>query len=147
MRIVVDTNIAFSAILNTNSRIARIFLQPKSRLNFYSTEQLLTEIEEHKDKLKAISTYSDLELHRAISIITSRIRFINIKLIPKEIYQKAEALTKDVDIDDTEFVALTEHAKAKLWSGDKELLKGLKKKKWNKVVTTEELYKFAVDKK
>lgn len=147
MRIVVDTNIAFSAILNTNSRIATIFLQPKSRLNFYSTEQLLTEIEEHKDKLKTISKYSDLELHRAISIITSKIRFINVKLIPKEIYQKAEALTKDVDIDDTEFVALTEHAKAKLWSGDKELLKGLKKKKWNKAVTTEELYKLAVSRK
>jgi len=28
MRIVVDTNIAFSAILNTNSKIARILLQP-----------------------------------------------------------------------------------------------------------------------
>ncbi|MBE9460647.1 PIN domain-containing protein [Dyadobacter subterraneus] len=47
MRIVVDTNIAFSAILNTNSRIAQILLLPKSRLNFYSTEQLLTEISEH----------------------------------------------------------------------------------------------------
>lgn len=134
MRIVVDTNIAFSAILNTNSRIASILLQPKSRLNFYSTEQLFTEIEEHKDKLKKISKYSDLELHRAVLIITSRIRFINVKLIPKEIYQKAEALTKDVDIDDTEFVALTEHAKAKLWSGDKELLEGLRKKKWNKSI-------------
>lgn len=144
MRIVVDTNIAFSAILNTNSRIASILLQPKSRLNFYSTEQLFTEIEEHKDKLKKISKYSDLELHRAVLIITSRIRFINVKLIPKEIYQKAEALTKDVDIDDTEFVALTEHAKAKLWSGDKELLEGLRKKKWNKSITTEELYKLAL---
>ena len=51
MRIVIDTNIAFSAILNTNSRIARLFLQPKSHLNFYSTEQLLAEITEHKDKL------------------------------------------------------------------------------------------------
>ena len=31
MKIIVDTNIAFSAILNTNSRIARIFLQPGTR--------------------------------------------------------------------------------------------------------------------
>jgi len=141
MRIVVDTNIAFSAILNTNSKIARIILQPKSRLNFYSTKQLLDEIEEHKDKIKKISKYSDSELSRAIQLITSKIRFIHLKLIPKETYLKAEALTKDVDIDDTEFVALTEHAKAKLWSGDKELLKGLKKKKWNKFITTDELYK------
>lgn len=47
MRIVVDTNIAFSAILNTNSKIARILLQPKRKLNFYSTEQLSREIKQH----------------------------------------------------------------------------------------------------
>ena len=34
MRIIVDTNIAFSAILHTDSRIARIFLQQKSKFNF-----------------------------------------------------------------------------------------------------------------
>ncbi len=51
MRIVVDTNIAFSAILNTDSKIARILLQPKTRLNFYSTVQLSREIEEHKEKI------------------------------------------------------------------------------------------------
>ena len=146
MRIVVDTNIAFSAILNTNSKIARIFLQPKSRLNFYSTEQLLSEIEEHKAKLQKISKYSDLELNRAILLITNRIRFINVKLIPRGIYQKAATLTFDVDIDDTEFVALTEHAKAKLWSGDKELFQGLRKKKWNKIITTDELNKLAFGK-
>ncbi|WP_115373959.1 PIN domain-containing protein [Adhaeribacter pallidiroseus] len=123
-----------------------MFLQPKSRLNFYSTEQLLTEIEEHKGKLQKISKYSDSELNRAILLITNRIRFINVKLIPKEIYQKAVNLTIDVDIDDTEFVALTEHIKAKLWSGDKELFQGLRKKKWNKIITTDELYNLAFGK-
>jgi predicted nucleic acid-binding protein len=121
MRLVVDTNIAFSGILNTDGRIARIFLQPKSRFNFYSTQQLLNEIEEHKAKIKKIAGYTDQDLNRAIALITSRIRFINASLIPKEVYLKAEALTLKIDIDDTEFVALAEHAKAKLWSGDKHL--------------------------
>ncbi|MBD3750124.1 MAG: hypothetical protein IE931_11580 [Sphingobacteriales bacterium] len=48
MRIVVDTNIVFSAILNTNSQIAKILLQPRSKLNFYATQHLLSEINEHK---------------------------------------------------------------------------------------------------
>jgi predicted nucleic acid-binding protein len=48
MRVVVDTNIVFSIILNTSSKLSRIILQPGSLFNFYSTEQLLREIEEHK---------------------------------------------------------------------------------------------------
>lgn len=58
MRIVVDSNIAFSAILNSNSKIGTIILYPKTQLNFYSTNQLLEEIEEHKGILKSLSDYS-----------------------------------------------------------------------------------------
>ncbi len=140
MRIVVDTNIVFSAILNTNSKIAIILLTPKSRLNFYSTEQLIREIEAHKERIRKISNYSDYELGRIIKLITSKIRFINLRLIPKESYQLAESLTNDIDIDDTEFVALTNHIKGKLWSGDKELQKGLAQKGWSQFITTEELF-------
>jgi len=146
MRVVVDTNVAFSAILNTNSKIARILLQPRSRFNFYSTEQLLLEIEEHKDKIKALSDYTEHDLNRVIKLITGRIRFINIRLIPKGSYMFAESISQDVDIDDTEFVALTEHIAGKLWSGDKELQKGLLQKGWDKFISTDELYKLSVRK-
>jgi predicted nucleic acid-binding protein len=140
MRIVVDTNIVFSAMLNTNSRISRIILHPKTNLNFYSTERLLYEIELHSNKLIDISGYTEPEFKRVFQLITTKIRFVNIRLIPKNIYIKSLSLTKDVDIDDTEFVALTEHIKGRLWSGDKELRKGLYKKDWNKFISTEELF-------
>lgn len=52
MRVVIDTNIAFSGILNTNSKISKIILQPKSKINFYSTEQLNTELIKHWNKNK-----------------------------------------------------------------------------------------------
>ncbi len=147
MRIVLDTNIVFSAILNTNSKIARIILQPKNKINFYSTEQLLFEIENHKDKIKQLSGYSDFDLYKVIKLITDKIRFINIKLVSKESYKFAENLTFDIDIDDTEFIALTEHIKGKFWSGDKELQKGLLKKGWNKFISTDELYEKQLGKK
>ena len=142
MRIVVDTNIVFSAIVNSNSRIAQILLRPKTKLNFYATHQLFDEVQEHKQKIQAISNYSAADLEKAISLICSRIRFIDVRLIPPSVFAKAEQLTADVDIDDTEFVALTEHAKAKLWSGDNRLIAGLQKKKWNKFVTTSDLFSY-----
>ena len=50
MRVVVDTNIVFSAILNSDSKISKIILQPKSKLNLYSTDQLEYELAEHWNK-------------------------------------------------------------------------------------------------
>jgi predicted nucleic acid-binding protein len=144
MRVVIDTNIAFSAILNTNSKISKIILQPKSKLNLYSTKQLELELAEHWTKLKKISKYSEIDLHKTATLITSKIRFINVELIPRILFTKAEKLTSDIDIDDTEFVALTEHIRGKLWTGDKELIKGLKSKKWDKLISMDELYKIIV---
>ncbi|GAB2485289.1 putative toxin-antitoxin system toxin component, PIN family [Algoriphagus taiwanensis] len=140
MRVVIDTNIAFSAILNSNSKIGRIILHPKTNLNFYATHQLLEELEDHKAKLKLLSGYSDSELAEVIRLIIQKIRFINIKLIPLEIFAQAEIIASDIDIDDTEFIALAEHAKAKLWTGDKKLIQGLIKKNWGRIITTDELY-------
>jgi predicted nucleic acid-binding protein len=139
MRIVVDTNIAFSAILNTDSRIARIILQSRARLNFYSTDLLLLEIEEHKNKLKELAGYSDFDLNKAMKLITAKIRFIDARLIPAPVLIGAQNLLESIDIDDTEFVALTNHISGKLWSGDKALLTGLKQKGWNHFVSTREL--------
>lgn len=139
MRVVIDTNIVFSAILNSNNKIARIILMPKNRINFYSTQLLLDEIDEHKDKLLKISKSSEEELNRSIELVTRKIRFINVRLISREAFEKALMLTQDVDIDDTEFVALTEHIKGKFWTGDKELHNGLLKKGWNKFISLDDL--------
>ena len=147
MRIIVDTNIAFSAILNTNSLIANILLQPKSRLHFYSTDLLLIEIEEHKNKLRQIAGYTEFELNKTISIITGKIRFIDANLIPSNILIKTQELLSNVDLDDIEFVALTAHIHGRLWTGDKALQNGLMKKGWAKFISTNDLHRMINKKK
>src|SRR3972149_3247200 len=116
MRIVVDTNIAFSAILKSNSIIAKILLASKTRLNFYSTDLLQQEISDHKLKLKELSGLSESDLNKSISLVTGKIRFIDALLIPSVVFNRTKDLLKEIDIDDTEFVALTEHINGKLWS-------------------------------
>ena len=140
MRVIIDTNIAFSAILNANSQFANIILKSKTGLHFYSTDLLRIEINEHKQKLKKLAGYTDSELNKMIAVITGKIRFIDASLIPHQVLLTTEKLLSDIDIDDTEFVALATHIHGRLWSGDKILQKGLKEKGWNKFVSTNELY-------
>ncbi|MBX2899581.1 MAG: hypothetical protein KF775_08020 [Cyclobacteriaceae bacterium] len=74
-------------------------------------------------------------------LVIKNITFIEVELIPLEAFQLAEKLTKDIDIDDTEFVALTEFINGILWSGDRKLINGLATKGWQKCTDTNELYK------
>ena len=142
MRIVIDTNIIFSAILNSNSKISKIILHPKSKFHFYSTNILEQELIKHKSKLLKLTNYSESELSFMIRLFLSKIKLIDVEIIPTKLLINAENLTYDVDIDDTEFIALTNHISGKFWSGDKELIRGLSHKNWKKFISTNELYKW-----
>jgi len=87
----------------------------------------------------ALANYTESEFRRVLELFACKIRFIDRQLIPNDLYREALFLTKDVDIDDTEFVVLTLHLDGKLWSGDKTLRTGLIAKGWNKSVSVDEL--------
>lgn len=97
------------------------------------------EIQKHWEKLKKISKLPDPQLADAQFHLFSRLNFINEDLIPASIWKKAIALTKDIDIDDTDFVALTLYLKGSSWTGDKELYIGLKNKQFKRILNTNDL--------
>jgi predicted nucleic acid-binding protein len=68
-----------------------------------------------------------------------RIHFFNEGLIPKHVIELAYNLVHDIDEKDTIFVAMGMHFKQKLWSGDKALVEGLRKKGYNELILTNEL--------
>ena len=139
MKVIVDTNIIFSGLLNTSGTIGDLFFNSENVFDFYSCNYMRFEIEKHWDKLKQISKLSDKELKESLFRLFTKIHFINEEQIIEKIWLKAENLTTNIYIDDTDFVALTDYLKGVLWTGDKELYNGLINKGFKKVVCTQEL--------
>ena len=140
-KIIVDTNIIFSCLLNSQGTIGEIIFNSKDIFDFYSNEYMRFEIRKHWNKLKKISKMTDLELETAFGKLLTKLTFINEELIPENDWEKAEILVADIDIDDSDFVALTRYLKGRLWTGDKALYDGLKAKRFRTVYNTQDMIK------
>jgi predicted nucleic acid-binding protein len=98
VKIVVDTNIIFSGLLNTNSTIADILINSSSHFEFYSCNYMRKEIQRHRLKLKNRSGLNENQLADAEFTLFSRLKFVNEELIPKVVWEEALSFTEDVDI-------------------------------------------------
>ncbi len=139
MKIIVDTNIVFSAILNANNRIGKVLLNAKEHFQFFTCNYLQVEIQRHRSKLLKITKLSEEQLSELEKLVTQKITFIDERLIPQDLLLKTEAQLKAIDPNDTVFVALTKHLEGKLWTGDMQLYRGLKAKRFKDIILTSEL--------
>lgn len=80
-------------------------------------------------------------METAYEKMLTKFTFINEELIPQTDWEKAETLIAHIDLDDTDFVALTKHLKGSLWTGDKPLYDGLKAKRFRSVYNTQDMLK------
>ena len=146
MKIVVGTNIIFSALLNSNSTIGDILFNSDKHFEFYSCSYMRSEIQKHWERLKTISKLSDEQLQVSYIQVLSKLKFVNEEIIPVETWLISEEITRGIDIDDTDFVALAKFLKATLWTGDKVLYNGLKKLNFKKLLNTTELLALRIKK-
>jgi predicted nucleic acid-binding protein len=145
VKIVVDTNIVFSAILNSDSNIGDLLLNSGKYINFYTADYLHFEIRNHYEKLSKISKLSVSTIAENEYIITKGINFISEEQIPESTWISAFNLVKNVDLDDIAFVALSKHLRCKLWTGDGFLIRGLKKNGFSNIITTNELLSYRTE--
>lgn len=52
MKVVIDTNIIFSGLLNPNGKISDLLLNSSDKFDFYSPTYVLDELENHKKTIK-----------------------------------------------------------------------------------------------
>jgi predicted nucleic acid-binding protein len=140
VKIIVDANIVFSAILNTNSKIADLLLNSKGIYEFIAPDYLLNETKKYHKKISLISKMTVDEVENIEYKIIKPITFLSGIHIPESLWIKAEQLVLDVDPKDTPYLAFSLFFKCKIWSGDKSLRNGLIAKGYKSVITTEQLF-------
>lgn len=138
MKIIVDSNIVFSALLSKDNNSKTLLISNK--IEIYTCNFLFVEIFKHRKRIESISKLKEDDLLMQLEKVTRRINFVNEESVPKEIYQKAYNLCKNVDEKDTPFVALTIFLNGHLLTGDKKIFEALKKNKFN-VISINDLLK------
>lgn len=124
--IIVDTNILFSALLNSQPSFTEILIGSGCR--FFVCEQVLVELFKRKEKIVKVSQLSEDEIVRIYQILLKRITLYKEDLIALENRVASYTLCKDIDESDTPHVALTLELDGLLWTGDKKLKEGLRRK-------------------
>jgi predicted nucleic acid-binding protein len=147
VKFIVDANIIFSGILNTNSKIGDLLINSKGYFDFISADFLRTEIRSHYQKLIKISGFTIEEIHEAEFQLYKDILFISEEQIKISHWFAAETLVADIDPKDTHYIAYSKQFRCKIWSGDKKLIKGLAAKGFTNFITTDELYELRESKK
>lgn len=141
MIVISDSNIIFSAIISPKGIIASI-LTTETKIQLIAPDFLYAEISNHSKDLCDYLKISKRDLNKRIEEVTQRITLIDSTKIPKKYINEALEIVSDIDYDDFLFVAINCYKKYKIWTGDKALIEGLKKKGLDICVTTSELKKF-----
>lgn len=145
MKVVVDANIIFSGILNSNGKIGDLLINSQKYILFIAPDFLRSEIFKHYSRLCKISGMTTEQVREAEYQIYKEITFISEEQIKLSAWLAAEKLVADVDPKDIQYVAFSKHFRCKIWSGDKTLMNGLAKKGFTNFMTTEELYNWRND--
>jgi predicted nucleic acid-binding protein len=139
VRIIVDANVVFSGILKSDGKIDDLLINSDGIFKFISPDFLRIEIQRHHDKLVKISKLSLDQVLESEFQICKSISFISDEQISHSNWVLAENLVFDVDKKDISYIAFSKQFKAKVWSGDKSLIKGLANKGFTNFISTNEL--------
>jgi predicted nucleic acid-binding protein len=140
MKVVIDSNILFSACIAPFGDNADLLLNPRYNFEKLTCHYLIVEIFKHQEKIVKLSQQNTDNVLDVLYTIMRKITFINEELISNKNWVKADEITKETDNKDIAFVALTLHIPDSiLWTNDMKLIKGIQKNGFNRVITTHDL--------
>ncbi len=131
MRLVVDSNILFAALIR-DSTVRHLFFHLKAEL--YLLQVNFEEVNAHKEELILKSKSGDETFRILFDALSSRCRILNDEMLFDKM-DEAEKIMRSIDIDDSPFIAAALEIGADIWSDDAHF----KKQDKITVYTTKEL--------
>lgn len=131
MEIVLDTNILISSLLKDGLTRKIIFLSP---FEMYTLEYSKFEMEAHRVELLRKSKLDEESFNYLSKIIFSKVNLVPLEDI-EAFREKAEEIMRNIDLDDTPFLALAMSLDCPIWSNDDHF----KRQSMIRAVTTREL--------
>jgi len=132
MKIIIDSNILFSLLISKNSKFRHILFNAENKI--FSPNFVFSELFKYKEKILKFSKSDEAKVYELLNLILEKIHFVNEELVSLLSRKKAYNLCKDVDENDTPFLALSIEIDGYLWTGDKVLKNHLIKNGFNKIL-------------
>jgi predicted nucleic acid-binding protein len=107
VKVIVDANIVFSGILNSNGKIGDLLINSKKHFDFIAPDFLRGEIYKHHSRLSKISGMTIEQIREAEFQICKDVTFISEEQIKKATWLAAEKLVADIDPKDTHYIVKT----------------------------------------
>lgn len=126
MKLVVDTNVIFSALMS-GGKTREIIL--RENIDFYVPEYFFTEVMNNSEIIKKKTDLSGKDLSSLFNLLLEEI-----EIIPKAEFDRklseANSIIEEKDPDDAPFLALALKLNADIWSDDKDFQEQEKVKVW-----------------
>jgi predicted nucleic acid-binding protein len=129
MKIVIDSNVLFSALRPSESRTRNLLMTSNDQ--YVCPNFIFLEIFRHKERIVQSSQQNEQEIITYLALLLSKIHFVNEENISTWNFIQAYQLCKDVDEDDTPFLALALELNLPFWTRDKALKSALQIKGFN----------------
>jgi predicted nucleic acid-binding protein len=126
-RVIIDANRIFSELIAGNHRLRQAFSsQPDT--DFFCPKYVFVELFKHKERIAEKTDLKEPDLLSLLHSLIEKIHFFDEDAISIGSWAEAWRLCRDVDENDVAYVALTVELEGKLWTSDRELEIGLRKK-------------------
>ena len=142
MRIILDTNVLFSALIR-DSLTRKIILEFKDKFLFPS--YIFEELEEHKEEIRIKSKLEDYDFELVLSRLLERVEIVGSEKL-EQYKEEAVEIAKKIDLDDSLFFACAlAYPDSIIWSDDRALKRQIKIRIIDTLEMMEILEKFRKD--